>query len=241
MSVFFEIHQGLPREGPGSAASARRALSLAKPHLPERPSVVEAGCGPGGSLPTIASELPGARITAFDLHAPFVEQARALGVPGTELLVADMTTWRPTSPVDLVWCEGAAYFLGVPAALARFHDWLRPGGVLVFSEAVWLVPPADRPERAVRFWREYPAMDDIAHTRALVDAAGFARVGDFVLPADDWRAYYRPQRDRIAALRPRYAGDAEALAELDAHDEEIAVFDTCGHAYSYLLTVATRR
>ena len=46
MRFFFEIHQGLPREGPGDFDSTRRALALLG-GLPERPRILDIGCGPG--------------------------------------------------------------------------------------------------------------------------------------------------------------------------------------------------
>lgn len=53
--AFFALHHGLPRQGPGSDTTTRHLLSLAGP-LPERPRVLDLGCGPGRSALLLAAE-----------------------------------------------------------------------------------------------------------------------------------------------------------------------------------------
>ncbi len=237
--LFFEVHSDLPREGPGSPASTRRALELARPWLPARPSVVDAGCGPGAQTAVLAAELPGAKITALDLHEPFLDQVRARGLDGVEPVRADMGSWSPPAPVDLVWCEGAAYFIGVERAVAVWRDWLVPGGCLALSDAVWLTD-APHPEAAA-MWEEYPAMGDRAACLAKLTTGGYRVLGDFVLPREDWlEEYYAPLQRRLDRLREQHAGDPDALAELAEHQREIDVCRAHGEDYSYLFVVARR-
>ncbi|MDX1575896.1 MAG: class I SAM-dependent methyltransferase, partial [Kiloniellales bacterium] len=73
-AVFFDVHSGLPREGPGSRACTARALAMAGP-LPPEPRVLDIACGPGMQTLDLAELLPAARITAVDTHAPFVAEA----------------------------------------------------------------------------------------------------------------------------------------------------------------------
>ncbi|MFB7264903.1 transferase, partial [Streptomyces nojiriensis] len=54
--AFFALHHGLPRQAPGSDASTRHLLSLCGP-LPERPRVLDLGCGPGRSVLPLAAEM----------------------------------------------------------------------------------------------------------------------------------------------------------------------------------------
>lgn len=240
--LFFEIHKDLPREGPGSDASTARALDLVRPHLPDAPHIIDVGCGPGAQTRVIADALPSAQLIAFDLHQPFVDATNKLldGSPKAHAIQADMFEFAPEARVDLVWCEGAAYFMGIPAALERWSGWLEPGGCVAFSEAVWLTDaPSDQP---ARMWREYPAMGDVAMNLELLDAAGFDHIGHFVLPRADWLVeYYAPMQRRIDALREEYAADPSAQVELDAHQLEV---DTCrdfGDEYSYVFLVAKKR
>lgn len=72
--VFFEIHSGNLREGPGDTASARRAWAVLAPHLPRhphRPSVLDIGCGPGGQTQDLA-RFAGTNVVAVDNYLPFL-------------------------------------------------------------------------------------------------------------------------------------------------------------------------
>ena len=51
--LLFELFEDLPRLGPGTAASTRRALE-AIPALPGEPRVLDAGCGTGASTKVLA-------------------------------------------------------------------------------------------------------------------------------------------------------------------------------------------
>lgn len=58
LAAFMELHHGLPRQSPGSDATTRHLLSLCGP-LPERPRVLDLGCGPGRSALLLAAEAGG--------------------------------------------------------------------------------------------------------------------------------------------------------------------------------------
>jgi SAM-dependent methyltransferase len=239
--IFFEIHRGLPREGPGNRASTARALSLAGA-LPPAPRVLDIACGPGMQTMDLASLLPAARITAVDLHEPFLEELRrradAAGVADRiEILQADMAALPfAHDSFDLIWCEGAAYIMGVANALRAWRPLLRAGGKLALTEAVWL--KADPPEPVRRCWAEYPAMADTDSNRKLVRDCGFRLLGDFVLPdAAWWDDYYEPTERRLAELLPGYAGDAVATAVLAENREELELRRRYSAYYGYLFLV----
>lgn len=228
--AFFRIHSGLPQEGPGSAASTRRALSLA-PDLAGLVQVLDIACGPGRQTLTLADELPEAHIVAVDAHLPFVEEVRrravAAGVADrVEAVVGDMAELGELAglgPFDAVWGEGAAYVLGFQEALEQWRPLLRPGGVMALTEPVWLAPTV---RQAVSdFWTQaYPGMQPVQVRRAQILGAGYKRIGDFTLPREDWEAYYDPLRARLHDL-----GDDPSVAGVVAdHERELAVFDGGG-------------
>jgi SAM-dependent methyltransferase len=241
-AAFFEIHQGLAREGPGEAASTLRALALAAP-LPLDAQVLDVGCGPGGQTLDLAAALPGASIVALDAHRPFLAdleaRAAAQGLSHRITAVAgDMAAmdFEPAS-FDLIWCEGAAYIMGLPAALKDWKRFLKPGGKLALTEAVWLAP--DPPAPVVAFWTAYPAMGDIAAARASFAAAGYRLLGDFILPQSAWWThYYGPMEARLAGLEGGFAHDHEALTVWREARDEIDCYRRFSQFYGYCFFVA---
>lgn len=240
-AVFFDIHSGLPREGPGSRDSTRRALDLARP-LTARPTVLDIACGPGAQTLDLATLLPDADITAIDNHQPFVDETnRRAAMHGlgqrVRATLGDMRSldFQPAS-FDLIWCEGAAYIMGVDKALRDWRPLLKPGGRLALSEAAWLRTGVPDPVRLC--WTEYPAMGDIDACRALVRDAGYALLGDFVLPeAAWWDDYYTPLARRLDRLSPKYAGDPVAEAVLEEGRREIAIYRDYASYYGYVFLV----
>ncbi len=228
----------LPREGPGNQPSTARALAMAQP-LPHRPRVLDIACGPGTQTIDLARLLPDAVITAVDLHPPFVEDARRRAAEAgladrITVLEGDMAA-LPFAPgsFDLLWCEGAAYIMGVEAALRAWKPLLSPGGRLAFTEAVWLTDDPPAPVRAC--WEEYPGMIDIAGCRALAERCGWRLVGDFILPeAAWWDDYYTPMAARIEEVAARHAGDPMVEELLAEHRQEIAVFRDHADCYGYM-------
>lgn len=241
--VFFEIHDGLPREAPGDEASARRALGLLR-GLPREPLVLDLGCGPGAATSLLVRET-GGRVLGLDLHAPFLRalqrRARHAGLgPQVHAVRADMGR-PPFAPgsFDLVWSEGALYSVGFSRGLEIACGLLRPGGRLVATEVVWLVP--EPPDEVRRWWQvEYPAIAPVEVTLAMVAAAGLEILGHFSLPATAWWEYYGPLEARLAELRRRHAGDALALAVLEEAQVEVEMYRRFGSSYGYQLFACRR-
>ncbi|HEY8574389.1 class I SAM-dependent methyltransferase [Phenylobacterium sp.] len=240
-AVFFDLHSELPREGPGDRATVGRALGLIA-DLPGEPAVLDIACGPGGQTMDLAEFLPRARITALDMHPPFLRdldrRAAGAGLSGRiRTMRGDMRrlSFKPES-FDLFWCEGAAYIVGLPRALVAWKPLLKPGGYLVLSEPVWLKPK--RPPDAAANWAEYPAMTDVEGVRIIARAEGYEVVGDFVLSEEAWWTnYYGPLEARIAELRPRYGSDEVASGVVDAAQFEIDCYRRHADAFGYLMLV----
>lgn len=240
--VFFDVHSGLPREGPGNRDCTERALRLAG-RLPGAPKVLDIACGPGMQSIDLAALLPDAEIVAVDTHEPFLEEANrrasAQGVSDrVKATYGDMTSLPfPNASFDLIWCEGAAYIMGVENALRSWRPLLRTGGKLALSEAVWLLP--EPPDDVRRWWSEdYPDMRDLEACRALVRDCGYDLLGNFVLPEQAWwEHYYTPIERRLAQVAPKYAGDPVAEAVLRECHEEIVNYRNYAAYYGYVFLV----
>ena len=242
--TFFELHAGLPREGPGDDASTERALQLL-PGLPVHPNVLDVGCGPGAQTLVLA-RLTRGMVTAVDLHQPFLDElmrrARVAGLAETIRPVRASMEALPFGPesFDVVWSEGAIYLMGFERGLRAWHPLVRPGGYVVVSELSWLVDDPPAPARA--FWAEaYPAMNSVAANRAVIERCGYDRISNFVLPKHGWLAdYYDPLAHRIGALEREHADDPGALRMLAGERREIDLFHAHGESYGYVFYAMRR-
>jgi SAM-dependent methyltransferase len=242
--VFFEIHGGLRREGPGSDRSTLRALEQIS-GLPKSPRILDLGCGPGAQAVLLARET-GGHVIAVDNHRPFLEtvarRAREAGVGDrVQPLCADMKRpgLRPRS-FDLIWSEGALYQMGFDRALAACRELLVPGGHLAATEATWLRP--NPPPECERCWEtEYPAMTDLAGNLAKIEGAGFEHSSSFTLPESDWwDEYYGPLDERWPRYAEKYADDPEAMQAVESIREEIEIYRDFSDCYGYVFFVMRR-
>ena len=242
--IFFEVFESLPRQGPGNRACAARALSLCS-ELERVPTILDLGCGVGGQTLQLAGMTSGT-IVAVDNHRPSIERLRAtIAERGLSermsAIVGDMANLeQPSESFDLIWSEGALYSIGLRRALDVCHRLLRPGGYLVFTDAVWRKenPP---PELRAVFEPEYPTMGSADDDVAAIHESGFEIVGRFTLPDEAWWGdFYTPMEARIGELRGRYAADREALAILDQLAEEPELHRRYSEFYAYEFFVARR-
>jgi predicted O-methyltransferase YrrM len=236
--AFLELYTALPRQGPGSATATRAVLELV-PRLPDAPRIIEAGCGSGSSTLVLAAALPSATIVAVDLLDVLLERlATALAASGltqrVQLRRESMDALQePPASVDLIWCEGAIYNVGIERALRIWAPLLRPGGCVVFSEACWwTTEPAPH---LVAYWAQaYPGMRDEAAVLSLIESLGHVCVATRRLEREAWfTEYYEPLARRCVELQPNANPVlAQVIAEAEA---EIASFranpDHCGYTF----------
>lgn len=218
-SAFFTIHQDLPREGPGESADVHWALKTAGVFGTVR--VLDAACGPGADLVTLAEDLPSATITGIEKHTGFVAQAHSrVASFGPRVQVIEGEMADPGGPYDFIWCAGALYFLGVTEGLSLWKDALSPGGKIAFSEPVLLDGP--QPAEVSEFWEEYPSITKMDGIHNRIKAAGYRVTDTRMIVGAPWEAYYAPMVARIAKLRAEDPSPAltEAL-DLSAREAEL--------------------
>ena len=240
MDYFLELYGGLPRAGPGDAASTRRALAMVG-SVASDAAILDLGCGPGAQTLELLRGTP-ARVTAVDLLPQMIARTAALAERAglserLELIAGDVREigFAPGS-FRVVWSEGAIYFLGFEAGLGRLRTLVEPGGAVAVSEPVWLEP--DPPDELVAFWREYPEIDRIEYKLRVIASLGYESVGHFVLPRSSWtEEYYGPLAARLAQLEPGWAGIADAQSVLAEARTELDMFERYSHHYGYAFFV----
>ncbi|HET9016532.1 MAG TPA: methyltransferase domain-containing protein [Thermomicrobiaceae bacterium] len=107
--------------------------------------VLDAGCGPGSFLPTLASRIgPTGALTALDLDADNLAVAKQR-VAANPLICpvtfAEGSVTRlpfPDAAFDAVWCANVSQYLTddeFRATLAEFRRVVRPGGIVAVKES----------------------------------------------------------------------------------------------------------
>jgi SAM-dependent methyltransferase len=235
--LFYKIFESLPRQGPGDTKSLQKAYKKLE-DLPACPSILDVGCGTGGQTLELAS-ISGGHITAVDNHGPFIEilkkNTAQSGYKNRIIaLVQDMKTMDfEKENFDLIWCEGAAYFMGIGNALSAWKKFLRPGGYVVISELVWLKKEAPNEVRDF-FQNEYPEMKYYSHFFSVIKNAGYKKIAYFALPGRSWwDDYYLHIIKTIEKISPFYSGDEGAKEVFDIFFREIDIHRKYSKFYGY--------
>ncbi len=108
----------------------RPALDLmARVPLAAARTVYDLGCGPGNVTKLLLERWKGARLTGVDASPEMLEKARAM--PGIAWQQADLSTWKPEAPADIIYSNAALHWLDDHASLfPRLFAQVASGGVL---------------------------------------------------------------------------------------------------------------
>ena len=107
---------------------------LARVRADDPVHVVDLGCGSGELTATLADRWPAARIEGLDSSAEMIAAAERRAVPGLRFAVADIATWVPDRPVDVIVSNAALHW--VPTHRELLPTWIKalgPGGWLAFQ------------------------------------------------------------------------------------------------------------
>jgi trans-aconitate 2-methyltransferase len=109
----------------------RPAIDLLARVAAEAPKLVyDLGCGAGNVTRLLAERWPGARVVGVDSSAAMLEKAR-MEAPGIAWVQADLATWRPEAPADVIYSNAALHWLDNHRALfPALIGALAPGGTL---------------------------------------------------------------------------------------------------------------
>jgi ubiquinone/menaquinone biosynthesis C-methylase UbiE len=237
MDYFFELYTGLPRGGPGDNESTRKAFNLME-NLPTEPRILDIGCGPGMQTLELA-RISGGKITALDYHQGFLDKLLAdakseklddqIEILHRSMLEMDFED----GTFDIIWSEGALYFMGFQNGLKKCNQLLKDKGHLVITHAVYL--QKEIPEEVVKYWdSEYDDIDQIDDTINKINEAGFNLISHYSLPTSSWvDNYYDPLLERVIELEKKYQGNETALEVLKNSRFEIDFFKKYSDYYGY--------
>jgi len=237
MEYFYELFEALPRGGPGDNKSTRRAFNTI-PKPPEQPLILDIGCGPGVQTIELA-KLSKGRIIALDNHQAFLDKLMKKAkekelldhiVPKNRSML-DMDFGGNT--FDIIWSEGALYFMGFQNGLRRCHQLLNIDGFLAVTEIVYLVnnPPAP----LIQYWeKEYPDIKTVKDKIDLIQNERFHLISNFTLPESSWLdSFYLPMEEELVRLNKKYQGNEIALGIFEEMKNEINLYKKFSGFYGY--------
>ena len=237
MKYFYELFEALPRGGPGDDESTRRAFrNIGK--LPIKPLILDIGCGPGQQTIELA-RITESQIIAIDNHQPFLDK---LVLEADKKGVLDHIVAKNISMLemdfedntfDLIWSEGALYFMGFKNGLKKCHQLLKNEGYLAVTEIVYLVN--DPPATLVRYFdNEYPDIKPVKDKIDIILNTRFRVVSHFTLPESSWlNSFYLPMETELNRLNKKYQGNKVALDIFEEMRDEISLYRKFSECYGY--------
>lgn len=245
-AIFLEIFDRLPRQGPGKDECTRKAYSMLS-ELPERPYVLDIGCGSGRQTLVLA-EISKGHIDALDLNAIFLddlnERAKQKGFSDNITTFVGSMTELPfeKESFDLIWAEGAIYIMGFKEGLAYWKQFLKNTGYIAVTEITWL--KSSPSERARSFWDNYPevAMGTIDEKKAIISDLGLECIGSFVLPEKAWwDDYYHPLEKHLEEMNEKYSGNSDFIKFSEEIYAEIELYRECSDDYGYVFYIIQKK
>lgn len=243
MELLFEIHRDLPRAGPGSNASTKKAFYLLK-NLPSKLKILDIGCGPGMQTIQLAKLIDG-EIIAVDVYQPFLDRIQQKAEEeGVSEKIREMNKSMleldfKQESFDIIWAEGSIFIIGFEKGLETWQGFLKRGGSIGVSELTWF---SNNPPEEIKNFLEgaYPAILTQEGNLRIIEKLGYKNIRSFILPENDWYNYYDPLEENIQKFRAKYRGDSQALAFLDGMQREIDLFRNYSKYYGYIFYLMQR-
>jgi trans-aconitate 2-methyltransferase len=192
---------------------------------------IDLGCGPGNSTELIIKRFGAEGVCGLDSDLNMLEAARKR-LPGTAFVEADLATWQPVVPADLLFAN--AVFQWLPNHIDMFDrlmDGLAPGGVLAVQMPDNLTEPTHLLMEETAHagpWKAAFEAKSVRRTPLAPPSTYYSRLIRKAARVDIWHtAYNHPMADAAAivewmkgtGLRPYldHAGDEHREAFLSEY------------------------
>ncbi len=217
-----DIHAGLPRQGVGSEETAKTLFDAIKhPHKIQR--AIDMGCGTGRSTIWLAEH--GIHTVAVDIHQPFLNVLRKEAIRANvadRLDIQNMSIDNvpyPDESFDLVWSEGAAYFIGWAQALSAWKHLLKPDGYLIATDMFWTT---DKPSHELSDFFKNDNVLALEQAIKIARQSGYSVIKIYIQPDSDWfDEYYHALGKRAEKLSQHV--DPATKQAADMAKREIAI------------------
>lgn len=185
--------------------------------------VVDLGCGWAELLLRIVAAEPTVAGVGVDRDPAAIARARsnaeARGLADrVELAVADAAGWAGDQ-ADVLLCIGASQaWGGAGPALTALRPCLRPGGRLVFGEAIWTRPPT--PAALAALGADAESYGSLADLVELAVGHGYRPLAVAEATGEEWDSFesrYLLGWERWLLANPAGPGADDVRARADAH------------------------
>ena len=172
-------------------------LSIWEIAVPDRPRILDAGCGTGYGAELLRSSWPGAHITACDLSPAMLQKAIARGI---DAICADLERLSfATSSIDFCWSSLTLQWCRPAIVFPELFRVIVPGGTLAFStlgpgtlhELEFAFSGVDNYRHVLPFY----GVDEIESALA---AAGFS---DIRIESETWTTHHPDLKTLFSSIR----------------------------------------
>jgi trans-aconitate 2-methyltransferase len=96
-------------------------------------TVIDLGCGAGNLIPLLRQHWPHCQLTGVDSSTQMLDRARQ-DYPKERFVEADLASWRPEQPVDVMYSNSALHWVeGHEVLIPELLSAVKPGGFLAIQ------------------------------------------------------------------------------------------------------------
>lgn len=189
---------------------------------PPPASIVDLGCGTGSHTLELAERWPEARVLGIDSSAEML--AAATPHPRVRFERQDLSTWRASTPVELIVSNAALHWVGDhPSLLERLVSSLSARGTLAFQVPANFEEPSHRELFALLDFTEWRARLGGVRRGAVLELEGYVQILHRLgLAVDAWETKYLHVLQGTDAVLEWMKGTTlrPVLAALEAPDQD---------------------